>query len=232
MAHRQSARPTSQGSLTRFTSRDNPLNDAFRLPLGERRAISNRDINDPRGAAPSKGDDGISGLSKRPSRSSERSTMANRLQFQIDNAARDAQLGIFSDFRLERLQQNRAREIRETQRYQRVTGRDHVANANALFNNNFTNDLSVQTGNADIALSLVDNDPGDVLSGNSEAQIRLRIQQNRRTRARNERTKTFKAFVKEQSRDRLLRQGGGTNTVLSPSRAPSTVTTGTTLLRS
>lgn len=54
---------------------------------------------------------------------------------------------------------------------------------------------------------------------------------NRRQEIMSRRRKEFAAYVKEHSNDRLRRSGFGGSTALSAPKAPSTATTGTTLLR-
>ncbi len=187
------------------------------MSLSRRQALSRNDPSNPSGTP--LGRSGGPDFGRAPSASQERSIRANRLAFQVDQAARDASIGVFSDFRLEQLLQG----ADSRSNFDRLS----PGQQRSILRNQDLISTPLSSGGASVERTLA------MASRLPEARRRNVLLENRRIRSREERTKTFSAFVKEQSRDRLLRQGLGSGTQLTAarSRAPSAATTGTTLLR-
>ena len=180
--------------------------------------------------------------------SKESKIRANRTAFQVDQAARDAMLGIKSDFDLEQQVQNTidwnalyanspGAGILDTQGRERtvLSGVEFSLDSNGLLGTGIIG--KNQKEQERLGNTRFDHDPAlerSSVKKGSGAETRQILLANKRVLQREKNQELFSAFVKEQSRDRLRRSGLGSGTALTgnTSRSPSTATTGTTLLRS
>ena len=185
----------------------------------------------------------------KPLTAAEKWTMANRTAFQVDQAARDKAIGLGSDLILEGHVQALASNRREDLEGAGLIGAESIySDEQTVMRGSLTqphgrNDNSrweptgteATTPRDELGLALSGSSNSsltEILASQTKDSDRREVRlHNRRQEIMSRRRKEFAAYVKEHSNDRLRRSGFGGSTALSAPKAPSTATTGTTLLR-